>query len=172
MGMQTAASVDASSKDLVALVYVSSATGRLDQAQIDGLLLSSRRFNAAVAVTGALLHHDGAFLQYLEGPAEGLSRVWQRVVACPLHHGINELVREPVPGRQFDRWHMGFAQAPSTLLQCLAQAQWRSLVGPLLGSPEPSSAMGLLMDFWRRTQGLRDGSGGPRGARRQASIGA
>lgn len=153
--MQTAASVDSTSKGLVALVYVSSATGRLDQVQIDGLLASSRRFNAAVGVTGTLLHHDGAFLQYLEGPSEGLARVWQRVVACRMHHGITELVRESVPTRQFDHWHMGFAQAPATVLQRLAQAQWRSLAGPLLASPEPSSALGLLTDFWRRTQGLR-----------------
>ena len=154
-GKRTAASVDTSSKGLVALVYVSSATGQLGQAQIDRLLESSRRFNASAGVTGTLLHHDGAFLQYLEGPSDGLARVWQRVVACRMHHGITELVREPVPARQFDRWHMGFAQAPATVLQRLAQAQWRSLAGPLLAAPEPSSALALLTDFWRRTQGLR-----------------
>lgn len=141
-------------RDLCALVYVSSASGRLRAEQIDGILASSRRFNAQTEVTGALLHHDGSFLQYLEGPADGLERVWQRVVSCPLHRGINALVREPVPQRQFDRWHMGFAEAPATLLQNLSQSQWRSTAGVLLNAQEPSSALGLLMDFWRRAKGL------------------
>lgn len=148
-------SVEQSPNQLMALVYVSSATGRLQEPQIDGVLASSRRFNAQVGVTGALLHHDGAFLQYLEGPEDGLARVWQRVVACPLHHDIQELVCEPMSARQFDRWHMGFAQAPATVLQKLAQAQWRSLSSPLLGLAEPQCALGLLLDFWRRAQRLR-----------------
>ena len=49
--------------------------GHLDQVQMDGLRASSRRFNAAARVTGTLLHHDGAFWQYLEGSrrrAQGL----------------------------------------------------------------------------------------------------
>lgn len=139
---------------LMALVYVSSARGRLGAEQIDGILASSRRFNAQAEVTGALLHHDGSFLQYLEGPAEGLERVWQRVVSCRMHHGINALVREPVASRQFDAWHMGFAEAPASVLQTLAQAKWRSTAGPLLKTEESSSALGVLMDFWRRTKGL------------------
>jgi hypothetical protein len=153
--MQAAASVDTSSKGLVALVYVSSATGQLGQAQIDGLLESSRRFNASAGVTGTLLHHDGAFLQYLEGPSDGLARVWQRVVACRMHHGITELVREPIPARFFDQWHMGFVHAPSTVLQSLAQAQWRASTGPLLARPESSDALGVLLDFWNRSRGLQ-----------------
>lgn len=137
---------------LMALVYVSSATGSLGPDKIDGLLASSRRFNAQVEVTGTLLHHGGSFLQYLEGPPEGLDRVWQRVVASSLHHGIHELVREPVPQRYFDRWHMGFAEAPASVLQSLSQSQWRRSAAPLLQAPEASNTLGLLLDFWRRTQ--------------------
>lgn len=144
-----------SGNELTALVYVSSATGQLSEQQIDGLLDSCRRFNALVGVTGTLLHHDGTFLQYLEGPAEGVARVWQRVVACRLHHGVTELLREPLAARHFDRWHMGFVQAPSSTMQALAQTQWRSRVGPLLAAPESSSALGVLLDFWRRSQGLQ-----------------
>ena len=73
--MQSAARVDSSSRNLISLVYVSSAMGHLDQVQMDGLRASSRRFNAAARVTGTLLHHDGAFWQYLEGSrrrAQGL----------------------------------------------------------------------------------------------------
>lgn len=139
---------------LMALVYVSSATGRLGAEQIDGLLASSRRVNAQAEVTGALLHHDGSFLQYLEGPPQGLERVWQRVVSCRLHHSINPLVREPVAQRHFDRWHMGFAEAPATVLQTLSQSRWRSAAGSLVNAQEPSSALALLIDFWRRAKGF------------------
>ncbi len=141
-------------KDLMALVYVSSATGRLSADQIDGILASSRRVNAQCDVTGALLHHDGSFLQYLEGPQPGLDRVWQRVVTCRLHHGINPLVREPVAHRHFDSWHMGFAEAPASVLQTLSQSRWRSTAGTLLNAQDPSSALALLIDFWRRAKGF------------------
>lgn len=144
---------------LTALVYVSSANGRLADEQIDGILASSRRVNQSKGVTGALLHHDGTFLQYLEGPADGLAMVWNRVTACRLHHGINVLLREPLVGRCFNQWHMGFAQAPGTLMQALAQGHWRSSAGVLLQSPEPSNALGLLLDFWQRSQGLPRGLG-------------
>ena len=139
---------------LTALVYVSSATGHLSDQQIDGILASSRRVNAQAQVTGTLLHHDGTFLQYLEGPAEGVARVWERVAVCRMHHSINVLLREPLQARYFDQWHMGFVQAPATVLQALAQGRWRASARPLLASPEPSSALGVLLDFWQRSQGL------------------
>lgn len=144
---------------LTALVYVSSATGRISDQQIDGILASSRRHNAQAQVTGTLLHHDGTFLQYLEGPAKGMERVWQRVSTCRMHHGINVLLREPLPERYFDQWHMGFVQAPATVLQALAQGQWRARAGRLLADSEPSNALGVLLDFWRRSQGLQLPSG-------------
>lgn len=140
---------------LTALVYVSSATGRLSDQQIDGILASSRRHNAQAQVTGTLLHHDGTFLQYLEGPAQGMERVWQRVSNCRMHHGINVLLREPLGARHFDQWHMGFVQAPATVLQALSQGRWRASAGPLMAAPEVSSPLGVLLDFWKRSQGLQ-----------------
>ena len=140
---------------LTALVYVSSAAGHLSDQQIDGILASSRRVNAQAQVTGTLLHHDGTFLQYLEGPAEGVARVWERVAVCRMHHSINVLLREPLQARYFDQWHMGFVQAPATVLQALAQGRWRASAGKLLAASEPSSALGVLLDFWQRSQGLQ-----------------
>ncbi|MFM8769379.1 MAG: BLUF domain-containing protein, partial [Rubrivivax sp.] len=144
---------------LTALVYVSSATGRLSDQQIDGILASSRRVNAKVQVTGTLLHHDGTFLQYLEGPVQGMEHVWHRVSTCRMHHDINVLLREPLGGRHFDQWHLGFVQAPATVLQALSQGRWRASATPLLAASEPSSALGVLLDFWRRSQGLQSSSG-------------
>jgi len=143
-----------SENGLTALVYVSSASERLAPEQIDSILASSRRVNQQNGVTGTLLHHDGTFLQYLEGPADGLARVWRRVSECRMHRGITVLLREPLASRHFDQWQMGFVQAPATVLQALAQGRWRAAVGPLLASPEPSNALAVLLDFWQRSQGL------------------
>ena len=59
--------------DLTNLCYVSSATRSLSVAQLTDLLIDARQFNQSVQVTGVLLHHDGGFFQYLEGPPAAIA---------------------------------------------------------------------------------------------------
>jgi len=136
---------------LCSLAYVSSAIRRLSDAELEGLLCGARRFNAGACVSGALLYHDGCFLQYLEGPPVAVAAAYDRVRASPLHHGIFELLHADVAQRHFQGWHMGFSEPSASLMLALSQADW---VGTQRhGRAASNGGVQLLLDFWQRSRG-------------------
>lgn len=76
--------------------------------QLGTLLRKARERNQREGVTGVLLYADGTFLQYIEGPAQGLLRVYEAILRDPLHHHIFEMLREPLAQREFGQWAMGY----------------------------------------------------------------
>jgi len=90
------------------LLYISTARQPLTQDEIDEILRTSRRNNAAVAVTGLLVVGGRRFMQALEGPTEAVERVYQRICADPRHFAVVMLNREPIERRRFDDWAMGY----------------------------------------------------------------
>jgi len=140
---------------LHAVAYLSTAVRVPTQQELDRLLEVSQTLNARDGISGALLHHDGTFLQYLEGPRDAVQAVFRRIKASPLHHGVIELLDEPLERRQLAGWYMGFAQAPASWMQLLSQAQWVSTVNGLRQDPvEPSPGVGLLLQFWSQARRL------------------
>lgn len=95
---------------MIRLVYVSAAVRLFNDTELDALLAKARTNNAALGVTGLLLHQDGNFMQALEGPAEVVDRLVGRIEADPRHHLFQRLIREPVDGRLFGDWSMAFAR--------------------------------------------------------------
>jgi hypothetical protein len=94
--------------DLHVVVYVSSATHLLQEAEIERLLSRARVRNARAGLTGLLLYSDGSFMQYIEGPREALMRTYAVIRRDPLHHDIDELLNEPLTEREFGDWAMAF----------------------------------------------------------------
>lgn len=135
-----------------AVAYVSSATQRLATPQsIDRLLTGACSFNQACGVTGVLLHQDGNFFQYLEGPPEGVAQVYARVKRATSHHGLIELLNGPVEQRHFSAWSMGFAEATRSDLQRIAQASWAKELGRISSAANADNpGLVMLLDFWRR----------------------
>jgi hypothetical protein len=88
------------------IVYISKAARPVSHDDLNHLLEHARRRNVQEGITGVLLYADGSFLQYLEGPADGLLRVYATIKAHPLHFGLIDLVREPVREREFAEWAM------------------------------------------------------------------
>jgi Sensors of blue-light using FAD len=133
-----------------AIAYVSSATDRLfTPDHLDQLLMEIRIQNATLGVTGVLLHHDGNFLQYIEGPAASIKQAYARIQRSNAHHGIIELLNEPIHQRHFTQWTMGFAQPPRTTLQEIAQASWIDEVRDI-SQNTANPGLILLMEFWNR----------------------
>jgi hypothetical protein len=93
---------------LRALTYTSEAKELLSRQQIDHLLASARSRNEQERVTGVLLYSNGHFLQYLEGPELGLSKIWAIIQADPLHQLIVARAYETIYIREFDQWSMAF----------------------------------------------------------------
>lgn len=77
-------------------------------AGIHQILASSRRNNAALGVTGALLFNSGCFAQVLEGPRAAVSRIFERIQRDPRHSDALVLEYAPVAKRSFPSWSMAF----------------------------------------------------------------
>lgn len=110
--------------DMFAVVYASRATKEISPVEIDRLLVSARTNNARLGVSGVLLYGRKQFFQYFEGTREGIDEVYERVRQSSLHTDIVELENTPITQRLFNRWFMGFAEAPESVLQKLSHEQW------------------------------------------------
>lgn len=135
---------------LSAIAYRSVARRRLSSLELDALLVDACAFNAVVGVTGVLFHHDGRFFQYIEGEAAGLKQVYERIRNAGAHRELVELLHGPVAQRQFERWHMGFCQAPESTLQELSNAAWIEAMPITRASDKASEGVGLALYHWSK----------------------
>jgi hypothetical protein len=75
------------------------------------ILAASRKNNAEVGVTGALMFNAGCFAQVLEGPQDAVEGVFERIQQDERHGDVSLLAFEPVEKRAFENWSMGFVGA-------------------------------------------------------------
>jgi hypothetical protein len=95
-------------EQLVAVVYVSSATKHLEEDEILEILRVARRKNQELDITGMLLYRDGNFLQVLEGPASAVESLIQKIKRDHRHQGLILMSRKNIDERQFADWSMAF----------------------------------------------------------------
>ncbi|MBA0434260.1 BLUF domain-containing protein [Stenotrophomonas maltophilia] len=116
---------------LHAIAYASEARADLQTTDLDRLLADATAFNRVAGVTGVLMFDGTRFLQYLEGPEDGIDSVFQRIVNARSHGQVKMLCRAPVLQRAFPRWSMGTRRIEADLLAQIVEAAWP---GFLLGS--------------------------------------
>lgn len=105
------------------LIYASRYTG--EAALSDALrhiVGKSIHNNRIVDVTGFLLAGDGAFLQWLEGPAASVAETFERIGKDPRHGDLTILYDGDAPTRQFRDWNMGQRQLGAEDRGMLAEA--------------------------------------------------
>lgn len=139
-------------EDLTAVAYASIAARALNARDLDALLIDSRSFNERVRVTGALLHHQGAFFQYFEGAPAAVARVYERIKRSSLHRDLTELLNQPIESRQFAHWHMAFCEASPTVLGALSNEYWEMTLPRLHERQARSRGLTLLLDFWEQAR--------------------
>ncbi|MBL8303212.1 MAG: BLUF domain-containing protein [Ideonella sp.] len=116
---------------LRAIAYVSTAVGRLTTEVLEQVLTQAREFNAE-----------------LEGPAEAMTAVCQRILESREHTAIIELTNARVARRAFPDWTMGCTTAPASTLLALSTARWRASFAALDRQPA-DEGVALLRNFWR-----------------------
>ena len=91
------------------IVYVSRAltTSRDD---LDAILATARRNNAAMRVTGAMMLSNMYFAQVLEGPPDAVKEIFERIRMDDRHTAVEVLDVCDVAMRAFDAWTMGFVE--------------------------------------------------------------
>lgn len=107
-----------------AVVYVSQPDVDLSFEHLESLVADAARFNRVAGVTGVLLHDGVRFVQYFEGPEDGVASVYERVLQSKSHTEIVELARGLVSARQFPYWSMHRLPADPLLVGQLARANW------------------------------------------------
>lgn len=94
---------------MIYLLYISSATHEMTDAELIDLLRKSRENNTRDGITGVLLYKGGNFIQYLEGPGSAVLSLHQRIAHDPRHKGMMTLLSGDLAERHFANWSMGFS---------------------------------------------------------------
>ena len=99
----------ASRPGLAQLVYRSRATHPPTREGVQALLAQARERNAREHITGLLVLDGDCFFQWLEGPPEGVQRVWEAIRRDPRHHEVERLHTPWRTERLFADWRMQWA---------------------------------------------------------------
>ncbi len=118
---------------LVATVYVSSATRPLSGDDILEILQVSRANNEKFGITGMLLYREGNFLQVLEGPAGVVDSLIQKIRRDPRHDGVILMSRRSIKEREFGDWSMAFRNMSK---DCSFEAGYNPFLEPDLDDNE------------------------------------
>ena len=94
--------------ELIMLSYTSIASHLMTHEELIALLSQARVNNNQRDVTGMLLYMEGCFFQVLEGEADQLEKLFDKISKDPRHHDVMKLILEPIETRSFINWSMGF----------------------------------------------------------------
>lgn len=89
------------------LVYVSNRKTSCTQEEIDKILESCKRNNPSLNVTGVLLYSDTKFIQLVEGEANVITGLYDKIKADPRHTNTVMISYNPIREKSFPSWHMG-----------------------------------------------------------------
>lgn len=88
--------------------------------EVHNILDKSRKNNAKVSITGALLFNAGCFAQVLEGPLQQVEQTFERIQRDMRHEDVSVLESGYVPNREFPEWSMAFAGSATEESSALA----------------------------------------------------
>ena len=90
------------------IMYLSNATVRFTDEDLEKLLEIARTNNSKKNVTGLLIMKGRTFLQCLEGNKEDVIEIFEKIKLDDRHDSIVELIEENEGGRYFPNWWMGY----------------------------------------------------------------
>ncbi len=134
---------------LRAIAYVSQAKPDLSAERLQTLVEDASRFNKMAGVTGVLLHDGERFLQYIEGPPDGIDSVYERILQAGSHVDIVELARGRLGQRQFPYWAMRGLPVDAALLRQLSAGDWSGFARSVNGDRIVLTAVDLLAEVVR-----------------------
>ena len=99
---------------LTQLIYSSRPFG-FDDGILSQILMTARRNNANAHVTGCLICRGDLYLQLLEGPEEGVNRLYEAIFEDDRHLEVTRRMHRQIETRLFDGWAMRDDPAQSWL---------------------------------------------------------
>ena len=95
---------------LARLFYVSEVAPGLSDVDLQMILGVAQVNNRRLDVTGMLAQSDGHFAQGLEGRAQAVATLIDRIRGDARHVDVRVLLEERILRRQFERWAMGLVR--------------------------------------------------------------
>ncbi|HEY1058165.1 MAG TPA: BLUF domain-containing protein [Limnobacter sp.] len=96
---------------MIRLLYSSQAKPDTHSDLLEDILLTSRKNNAALNITGVLVHGGGMFMQVLEGPEAVVLRLYVKILDDKRHTDSRIIHITPTSTRLFPNWTMGVIEA-------------------------------------------------------------
>ena len=99
------------------LVYISQATAAFTPASLKELTDLANANNASLKVTGCMAYSSGYFLQLLEGKAETVDSLYQKIEKDTRHRGTQVLLEATADEdkRLFGKWFMSSINVDATV---------------------------------------------------------
>lgn len=138
---------------LSAVAYVSEAAEGID---IDHILRDAYAHNRMAGVTSVLMFDGVRFLQYLEGPDDGLRSAYSRVLNARSHHHLRVLAEGQVPIRQFPRWAATSASIDAEALAAIADIPWDGFIAAVPDEGQRRVGFARLLELWTGASGERE----------------
>lgn len=99
---------------MLSLIYTSKATTIVTAERVQRLSETSARNNRQLGVTGLLLYGSGHYFQVMEGEAEHVGRLFDRIQKDHRHEGCQVLHRQVTRKRCFSGWKTGMLNEHDT----------------------------------------------------------
>ena len=100
---------------IYSIAYVSSASNYLCQADLTKVFDYTVDWNISHNISGFLVHHNGNFIQLLEGEKEELTDLFSRIRVDSRHHDLIILLKQDLAQKSFDDYQCGFLISDSKL---------------------------------------------------------
>jgi hypothetical protein len=89
------------------LVYVSNRKSSCTDAEIEKILVSCKKNNPSLEITGVLLYSDTKFIQMVEGESKVITGLYDKIKLDNRHTNPMMISYSPIKDRSFPSWHMG-----------------------------------------------------------------
>lgn len=111
---------------MLLIAYVSRAVAAMAPAELQDLVTRAAAANGRNGLTGALLYHDGQFMQFLEGPEAVVRSLFDRIRRDPRHTDVYLVAEYKVTARAFPDWALAVAEMDNLPddMRRLCQSLW------------------------------------------------
>ena len=111
--------------NLIRLIYISRSTSEIDdtvefEPGIALILARSRVNNRENGLGGVLYFGNGCFFQCLEGPADKVDALYQKLHQDPRHNDLKMLSRQKITQPAFAKWDMKYVKLDAQINNFLA----------------------------------------------------
>jgi hypothetical protein len=133
-------------RPLNAWLYVSSSRLAASDSEtaLEDIVSRARVNNQRLGLSGALLFTGTRFVQLLEGPADALAFMREKIVADERHADVRTIAEGPWRKRSFESWSLAYAGPSQFVAKVLEQALQEAQRDKAKGS---ASLLRLLREF-------------------------